>query len=127
MANQIGLPVQQGWEQPPANSKLTFRFNTQALPGLVASAPFPVGGDLRWRPASRATIGRDDFYLPLASLVDADGRAHGDGIAYVEHRNPPLKGGQTLYVWMRMADVVGEDNLMSAVLEFVGQKLPNAR
>jgi hypothetical protein len=124
VANQIGLPVQQGWEQPPANVKLTFQFNTQALPGWVASAPFPVGGDLRWRPASRAAIGRNDFYLALALLVDADGRALGDGIAYVEHRDPPLKGGRTLYVWMRMADVVGEDNLLSGILEFAGKKLP---
>ena len=123
VANQIGLPVQQGWEQPPVTAKLTFRFNAQALPGLAARAPFPLTGDLRWRPASRAAVGRDDFYLPLASLTDANGRSLGDGMAYVEHRDPPLKGGRTLYVWMRMGDVVGEDELMAAVFEFAGEKM----
>lgn len=127
VANQLGLPVRQGWEQPPAGAKLTFHFNRQALPGLVASAPFPVRGDLRWRPASRVAIGRDDFYLPLASLVDASGRALGDGMAYVELRDPPLKGGRTLYVWMRMADIVGNDDLMLEIFKFAGQKLSKIR
>lgn len=124
VANQIGLPVQQGWEQPPVGARLTFRFDTKALPGLPATAPFPDHGDLRWRPASRAAVGRDDLYLPLAPLTDSSGRAFGDGIAYVEFRSPPLKGGRTLYVWMRMGDVVGEDKLMAAVFEFAGGKLP---
>jgi hypothetical protein len=123
VANQIGLPVQQGWEQPPANAKLTFRFNAQVLPGLAPSAPFPAAGDLRWRPASRAVVGRDDVYLPLASLVDADGSALGDGMAYVEHRHPPLRGGRTLYVWMRMGDIVGEEKLLAAVFAFAGGKI----
>jgi len=125
-ANQVGLPVRQGWEQPPAGEKLNFRFNTQALPEPAASAPFPAAGDLRWRPAQRAAVGRDDFYLPLASLVGADGREFGDGIAYVEFHHPPLNGGRTLYIWMRMNDVVGADDLLSGILEFAGKKISAA-
>jgi glycoprotein endo-alpha-1,2-mannosidase len=123
IANQIGLPVQQGWEQPPAGARLIFSFDTNSLPAVPATAPFPAGGDLRWRPANRAAAGREDLYLPLASLADAQGRLLGEGIAYVEHRTPPLQGGRTLYVWMRMGDVAGEDKLMPAVFQFAGEKI----
>jgi hypothetical protein len=123
VAGQLGLPVQQGWEQPPANAKLIFRFDTNALAGLAAAVPFPASGDLRWRPAMRSATGRGNVYVPLASLVDDQGRALGEGIAYVELHEPPVNGGRTLYVWMRMGDTVGEDKLLSALLEFAGRKL----
>lgn len=126
VANEVGLPVKQGWERPPAGARLAFHFNTRTLPGLPLSAPFPAYGDLRWRPAMRDAAGPDDRYVPLASLSDSSGRALGDGIVYVEHHTPPLAGGRTLYVWMRMTDVVGENNLMSAVFQFVGRELKDS-
>ena len=123
IANQIGLPVRQGWEKPPADAQLEFHFNTNTVPGLPLTAPFPTDGDLRWRPAVRAAVGRDDLYVPIASLFDSNGRSFGDGIAYVELRSPPLTGGRTLYVWMRMDDVGGKDKLLPAIFKFVGEKL----
>jgi len=124
VAGQIGIPVQYGWEQPPDGVRLSFRFDTEALPGLPDSASFPATGDLRWRPARRQAVHPDDHYQPLASLVDEHGRTYGDGIAYVRHTTPPLQGGQTLYVWMRMHDVTGDHHLMPALLRFVAERLP---
>jgi hypothetical protein len=61
--------------------------------------------------------------VPIASLFDSNGRSFGDGIAYVELRSPPLTGGRTLYVWMRMDDAGGKDKLLPAIFKFVGEKL----
>jgi hypothetical protein len=48
---------------------------------------------------------------------------YGDGMAYVEHRTPPLQRGRSLYVWMRMSDVVGQDRLLEDVLKFAAAKI----
>ena len=127
IANQLGLPVQGGWEQPPNAARLTFHFDTNVLAGLPATASFPETGDLRWRPASRAAIGREDSYQSLASLTDSNGHAFGDGIAYVQLHNPQLNSGRILDVWRRMGEAVGEDKLMTAIFQFVGGKLVQKR
>ena len=123
VAYQVGLPVKQGWELPPDGAQLTFQFDTNALPDFPAKARFPFDGDLRWRPAGRDATNPGDIYVPLARLTDANGRGYGEGMAYVEHRMPPLQGGRTLYVWMRMADVVGRDRLLEDVLKFAAAKI----
>ncbi|MBT3270680.1 hypothetical protein HN371_26295 [Candidatus Poribacteria bacterium] len=117
-AVRLGLPVKQGWEQPPADADLRFNIDTSALLGLDASFAFPLAGDLRWRPASQNLTDADDLYMPLARLVDGDGEVLGDGIAYVEHRGSEPIGGKTLYVWMRMPDVIGVDRLYPALFSF---------
>jgi len=123
VADRIGLPVQPGWERPPDGAHLTFQFDTNAIPGFPASAPFPSDGELRWRPAARDVKKPGDIYVPLAWLTDANGHNYGDGAAYVEYRTPPLQGGRTLYVWMRMPDVVGENRLLEGVLKFAATKI----
>jgi len=125
VADQIGLPVRQGWEQPPAGIRLTFHAGGH-LPDIPSITPFPTTGDLRWRPADSAAIRRGDSYESLVSLNDNTGHSYGDAIAYVKHLMPPLATGQTLYVWMRMPDVMGEDKLLAAVFQFAGERLPGA-
>lgn len=112
-----------GWETPPEEAKLTFRIDTRALPGLPAELPFPASGDLRWRPATSALVAKEDVYLPLAELRDAAGKPYGDGIVYVEHKASEPRGGKNLYVWMRMPDLLGEDDLLYALFCFAGEKL----
>ncbi|MGD1085608.1 MAG: glycoside hydrolase family 99-like domain-containing protein, partial [Verrucomicrobiota bacterium] len=123
VADRVGLPVRQGWELPPDGAPLGFQFDTNALLGFPAKAPFPSNGDLRWRPAVQDAANPGDVYVALARLTDANGRSYGDGMAYVEHRAPPLQGGRTLYVWMRMSDVVGQDRLLWDVLQFAAAKM----
>jgi hypothetical protein len=123
VANRVGLPVKPGWEVPPDGVQLTFQFDTNALLDFPAKARFPSNGDLRWRPAGRDAAKPDDIYVPLAWLTDANGHDYGDGMAYVEYRTPPLQGGRTLSVWMRMSDVVGQDRLVEGVLKFAAAKI----
>jgi hypothetical protein len=123
VADRVGLPVKQGWELPPDGAQLTFQFDTNALLDFPAKARFPSNGDLRWRPAVRDATNPGDTYVPLAWLTDASGRSYGDGMAYIEHRTSPLQGGRSLYVWMRMSDVVGQDRLLEDVLKFAAAKI----
>jgi len=112
-----------GWEKPPAGVELTFHVDQKALPGVPATAPFPRGGDLRWRPATPALAAVEDVYLPLARLKDADGKSYGDGIVYIEHQKTAPKKGKNLYVWMRMFDVLGKDEALFALFRFAAEKL----
>ncbi len=103
--------------------ELTFHIDTNALPGLPRTAPFPQQGDLRWRPSTRALVAEDDVYLSLAQLQDEEGRSYGDGIAYIEHTASEPKHGRNLYVWMRMGDVLDRDDLLFAVFRFAAEKM----
>lgn len=123
IAASLGLPVTGGWEQPPQGATLRFEVDTRSLAGLPASVPFPATGDLRWRAARRSAAPAGARYSALATLMDANGQNLGDGIAYVELREPPLQGGRTLYVWMRMPEVLGGEPGLLALWQFVGQKL----
>lgn len=124
VAARLGLPVTGGWEQPPQGATLRFELDARALPGLPATVPFPATGDLRWRPAQRSAAPAGARYSALATLKDGTGQSLGDGIAYVELREPPLQGGRTLYVWMRMAEVLGGEPALAALWQFVGERLP---
>ncbi|MBN2506655.1 MAG: hypothetical protein JXQ71_08170 [Verrucomicrobia bacterium] len=126
IAGAVGLPVTGGWETPPPGAALAFHVETQQLRGLPATAPFPVLGDLRWRPAVRERAAPEDLYVPLAQLKDGAGKSHGDGIAYVEHRSPERRGGKSLYVWMRVPEVLGINECLFAVFEFAATKLGTA-
>jgi len=61
--------------------------------------------------------------VPLAELRDDAGNAHGDGIVYVEHRASEPRNGRVLYVWMRMADVLGRDDLFFALFSFARERM----
>ena len=112
-----------GWESPPEGAALTFHVDTEALPGVTATAPFPSAGDLRWRPASPALTASEDLYMPLARLKGADGRSYGDGMAYIEHRGAAPRSGKNLYVWMRMTEALGVNETLFAVFRFAAQKI----
>ncbi len=120
ITSELGLPLAGGWEKPPPGAPLTFQVSVGALPGLPATVPFPQTGDLRWRPSKPASVAPGDSYQSLAQLKDAERRSQGDAIAYVQRK----AGGRTLYVWMRMPDVLGADNCLSAVFQFAGERLP---
>jgi hypothetical protein len=112
-----------GWEEPPEDANLTFRVDTDVLAGLPAIAPFPGSGDQRWRPATDALLANNDVYVPLARLRDAQGNLYGDGIAYIEHGSSPPRNGKNLYVWMRMPDVLGGNDLFFALFRFAAKRL----
>ena len=120
ISSQIGLPVAGGWERPP-DASLSFNIN-KALPGIPRKIAFPTGGDLRWRAAKPEAVNKEDLYLSLAELKDTLGKSYGDGLAYVEHRTPPLRNGKTLYVWMRMPDALGVNDGLFAIFQFAGEK-----
>ena len=123
ITSPLGLPIAGGWERPPADTTLAFQVDTRALPGLPATVPFPGIGDLRWRSTKRSAAPKDSLYVPLATLKDAPGQSLGEGIAYVELNTPPLRNGKTLYVWMRMPDVLGVNEGLFALFRFAAEKL----
>jgi hypothetical protein len=137
-AGRVGLPISgsnppragarpepfvTAWESPPADVQLAFHVDTRHLSGLDETVPSPATGDLRWRPATPSVVGANDRYLPLASLRDQQGRSYGDGIAFVQHASGDLAGGRTLYVWMRMPDVLGKDAAFFELMKFTADQL----
>ncbi len=112
-----------GWEQPPENTELFFELNTDVFSGLPSKAPFPTGGDLRWRPSVKQNLGDKDIYLPLAQLHDTDGRTYGDGIVYIEHKETEPVNGKLLYSWMRMGDVFDRNKFLYALFAYASEKL----
>lgn len=134
-ASRLGFPMGasgpeaervRGWESPPEGLELRFEIDARTLVGLPERVPFPAHGDLRWRPASRSSpagIAEDDVYLPLARLLDPEGRTYGDGIVYVEHRLSRPRGGKNLYVWMRFADIVDPRRLLPAVFGLAAERI----
>ena len=111
-----------GWEKPPDGVTLTFHMDTQSLPGLPATVPFPASGDPRWRPATQSLVAKEDVYLPLAQLKDETGKSYGDGIVYIEHKVSEPRNGRNLYVWMRMPEVLGADDALYAIFRFAAEK-----
>lgn len=133
-AGRLGFPIGasgpeaervRGWESPPASVKLHFELDGRALKGLPSQVPFPTHGDGRWRPASRSSpagIAQEDVYVPLARLLDSEGRFYGDGIVYVEHRASRPRGGKNLYVWMRFLDIVDPRVFVPALFGYAAEK-----
>jgi len=118
-AAKFGLPIEggapgtptKGWEKPPAGVRLALKTVNNPALGLMASVPFPTAGDLRWRPCVASGLAEGDVYTPLVKLVDDQGRDYGDGIAYIEHRASPPRNGKLIYAWMRVADILGPDEV----------------
>jgi hypothetical protein len=126
-AGPLGFPVTGGWEKPPEGVALSFHVDTQSLPGLPTTAPFPAVGDLRWRPATPDRVAKEDLYLPLAQLKDGSGKSYGDGIVYVEHKASEPRNGRNLYVWMRMPEALGGDLALFEIFRFAASKLGEGR
>ena len=138
-AGRLGLPIAgsgahqrddvpeqaqvRGWEEPPADAKLTFHLDTDALPGLPAQVAFPTAGDLRWRPATKTLTAEGDMYLPLAELRNDAGNSYGDGMVYVEHRASEPRDARIIYVWMRMPDMLDRDDLFFALFSFAAARI----
>ena len=112
-----------GWEKPPEGRDLSFTIDRSHLPSLPAQAPFPASGDLRWRPCVPVGLGAGDEYLPLARLLDSDGASYGDGMVYIQRRSSAPKNGKTLYVWMRMPDILGKDRAFFELFRFAAGKM----
>lgn len=123
ITDNLALGVDNGFDQPPSGTELTFYAKTNVLFGLPLTAPFPRGGDLRWRPARRARVPAADIYVPLVQLKDNKGEWQGDAVAYVEHRIPSLASGKTLYVWMRTPEAFDSDIFFPSLYQFISTRL----
>lgn len=102
-ADAFGLPVRQGWEEPPAGVKLHFHCNQKQsiVTDLPATFPFPSEGDLRWRPIvkPKGEEGVDFVYTPLLTLLDEKGNSYGDAVAVLEYQGGEFGLGRLVYVW----------------------------
>jgi len=112
-----------GWDSTNLDSHPKFYINTNALRGLPAGVSFPTTGDLRWTGATPKRVPRSEIYGSLVQLRDEQGRSCGDAVVYVQHRTPSLSSGKTLYVWMRMPELLGKNEFYPSLYQFVSTKL----
>ncbi|MBD3182424.1 DUF1080 domain-containing protein [Candidatus Poribacteria bacterium] len=122
-AKRFGFTIEGGWENPPDDVNLTFKINTDILTSLPSSVPFPESGDLRWRPSSISNTQEGDIYIPLATLLDDNGKSYGDGIVYVEHKVSEPKNGKNIYAWMRMMDILDTEYVLYELFHLAGEKI----
>lgn len=93
-------------------------------PGLVGAGwAAPSGGDQRWRPALRNQAAPEDNYVTLVPLQDGTGKYDGDAVAFIELKQPALRGGRVLYARMRTPQALGVDSALLAIFRFVEEKL----
>ena len=137
-ANKFGIPIcgsgandrndyiegnVRGWENPPVGIPMDFRLDKTVFKKAQNTIPFPVDGDLRWRPAINKTLSDKDIYQGLARLYDRENIWFGDGIAYIEHRETEPKNGKIVYVWFRMLDAEDADMMLYELFDFIGAKV----
>jgi glycoprotein endo-alpha-1,2-mannosidase len=123
ITDNLGLGVDNGFDNPPTGTDLKFYVNKSALRGLPPTAAFPTDGDLRFRPSSPLRVPKADYYLPLVQLWGDQTRSYGEAAVYIEHRSEPLWPGKCIYVWMRTAEAIGPDEFYLSLYEFISTKL----
>ena len=112
-----------GWDPTNFLSHPKFYVNTNALRGLQRVVPFPGAGDLRWTGATPKRVPPSELYGSLVQLRDEQGHSVGDAVVYIQHRTPSLSPGKTLYVWMRMPELLGKNEFYPSLLQFISTKL----
>ena len=122
ITDKLGMGVD-GWDAKFLTTRPSFHINTNALHGLPAIVAFPTIGDLRWTGATPHRVPASDLYVSLVQLKDEQGHVFGDGIAYVQHRIPSLSPGKTLYVWMGMPELLGENEFYPSLFQYIATRL----
>ena len=112
-----------GWDPTNFLSHPKFYVNTNALRGLQRVVPFPGAGDLRWTGATPKRVPPSELYGSLVQLRDEQGHSVGDAVVYIQHRTQSLSPGKTLYVWMRMPELLGKNEFYPSLLQFISTKL----
>lgn len=122
ITDQLGIGVD-SWDPKSFGSGLRFIINTNALHGVAQSVPFPATGDCRWSGVSAKRLPAGSLYGTIARLTDNAGHSFGDGIVYIQHRTYPLSPGRVLYVWMRMPELLDEDNFYPSLFQFISTRI----
>jgi hypothetical protein len=116
-----------GWDPTNFNAHPKFHVNTNALRGLPGEVAFPTTGDVRWTGATPKRVPPSELYGTLAQLRAEKGPSAGDAIVYIQHRTPSLSSGKTLYVWMRMPELLGKNEFYPSLYRFVTTQLKPLR
>jgi hypothetical protein len=122
LAEDLRLGIN-SWPGAPGPAELKFIISTNLLRGLPATVAFPTTGDLRWTGTSRSKVPQYDNYVPLIQLRDTKNRYFGEGAVYIEHKTLPVSPGKTIYVWMRMPELLGKDAFYLSLYQFIAGKL----
>ncbi|HDZ45065.1 MAG TPA: hypothetical protein ENH80_14125, partial [Phycisphaerae bacterium] len=112
---KFGLTIRQGWERPPAGSKLVFVKAAAGMANTPGSIAFPAAGDLRWREFFR---GGHKRYVPLIRLRDGE-KILGDAVVYAE----PKTGGRVLWISALLGDVPETELLLADAFDALSRYL----
>ncbi|MCX5638175.1 MAG: hypothetical protein NTX52_10875 [Planctomycetota bacterium] len=115
-SRQFGLTLRGGWESPPTDAGLHFIQPQHILPHLPKQFPFPILGDLRWRPFFADNHTK---HISLLQLRDGGEKDLGDAVAYAELAG----GGRILYTWFSLLDGPYVEALLYDVFDFLAAKL----
>jgi hypothetical protein len=90
-----------GFERPPEGAELALRLseNQPVLWDFPSQVPYPLNGDVRYRPLSREGLDPQDEVVPLLTTHGSDGKEYGLAAALLRHRCRRYAGAQVLWVW----------------------------
>ncbi len=116
-SSDFGLTLRIGWEKPPNDTELHFVQTQSYLLHVPEQFPFPISGDLRWRPFFADNSHAE--HVSLLQLCDGDENYLGDAVAYAELK----KGGRIIYAWFRLLDGPYAEELLYDLFDFTATQL----
>jgi hypothetical protein len=121
---ELGLPL--SMDEAPEGARIEAAAGQTILHSLPSRFPCPPG-DSRLRAGLPSRYDRADHYEPLLSVVDGQGRSHGDAAFYVELGAGAGKGGKVLYVWSALLASPQGGAIMGDALSWVLDNALRAR
>jgi glycoprotein endo-alpha-1,2-mannosidase len=115
---RFGLTLSMGWEQPPANAELHFVQPEHRLLHVPEQFPFPMAGDLRWRPFF---AGSQTENMSILRLCDGDKEYLGDAVAFAQLNG----GGKILYVCFNLLEGPYRELLLYDIFDFMADQVDN--
>jgi len=116
---ELGLPLTV--EDAPEGARIEAAAGQTILHSVPSRFAFPPG-DPRVRAGQPSRYGAADRYQALLSVVDGQGRSHGDVAFYVELGSGPGQGGKVLCVWSTLLSSPQGGAIMGDAVSWVLEK-----
>jgi len=118
----LGLPIENAFEQAPADLSMVVTTNQSILHSVPAVFPFPPG-DPRLRAVNRSQLASANRYVPWLTVTNFAGQGYGDAACFIEFGTGPAKGGKIIYIWSTLLSGPQGQALMANAVSWITDAL----